>query len=137
MIPSVEIKDFLCNGGITYFVTGNAPGVLPEEWGCSVGYLMEKPDKIVAIFDGSGMVESVTLATKQTLITKNIQITVRGTNYITTYEKAEEIQDLLQAPQFSSFTTHTFNLLLPVYSLGRDENGRFLFGMRFNAHNYS
>ena len=98
---------------------------------------MEKPDKIVAIFDGSGMVESVTLATKQTLITKNIQITVRGTNYITTYEKAEEIQDLLQAPQFSSFTTHTFNLLLPVYSLGRDENGRFLFGMRFNAHNYS
>jgi hypothetical protein len=132
--PSVDVRTCLELHGITYSI-GNTP-LNPSllTFGATVGGTIPKPDNLVVVYDSIGNVQTTSFM-KVVCKKENVQIIIRSTEYITGYDKAKEIEEILGS--YRTFVLdYNYNLVLPVYSLGKDENDRFLFGVRLDATRY-
>lgn len=117
-----------------------------ETWVVNVGQMPAEPDNVVTLLDyGLNMPEQV--MNKQQCIDnglpfeveyKGIQVKVRSTDYLTAYEKIEEIRlNLANTGNFDSADgIYEYNVLqkTPVIPLGEDEaNAREIISVSFMA----
>ncbi len=121
--PSVGVKDLLVDAAVGVYGTAG-------DWQIIISKLLDKSDQCIALYDTGGLTPNPRWA----LDFPGVTIHVRGKDYLSTYDKAKQVRDVLLGLPSQVINGDNWDGVLQIGEtmfLGYDQKDRPMFSLNF------